>query len=349
MKKYLYILILSALFISCGDKKEPVTEKPKEYSLTADTSDLKTTPFDDKSLKDIQLQYRLKKGDKNVYRLTSINQEEAIISAGQTMSQKILEKRGYIITTEIKDVEPDNTLEVAFTFESVSVDADVDGQKLNYQSGKKIDSLDRKKFSEFEALYQNNFSARISPNGDVVELFKIDKIISKMISLTGLKDSVNVEQKKMVQEQIEMTVLRPIVSQIFRKLSTDKVSLNSEWSFPQPTVDLQLFTLDNTYLFKLLSFEKLNDDVIAVMDAGLKTKVNINPEAKKNKIDVKQPKYSADGKVYFNATKNLIQKSITQIRFDIEVTAPMQTQTGQVILGSRIQKKLNKNITELLN
>ncbi|MHC1739332.1 MAG: DUF6263 family protein [Ignavibacteriaceae bacterium] len=349
MKNYVVLVLFLALaIIGCDNKETSPEGEDKNYSLEEDTTSLKTEGLSSDAVKDVVLEYKLKKGDKFTYRVSAYSSEEATVKGPQIMSQTISEERTYIIETEIKEVESDKSLDVSFLIKSIRVEALIDGNKVSYLSGSKIDSADIKKFAEYEGLYKNSFGARLTSSGEILELYKLDKIVNKMLEITGLKDSVTAEQKSQIKEQLDMGSLRLIVSQIFRKLTSDKVSVNSEWSAPQPTVDIQLLKLDNTYKFKINAFEKFDDDILAVIDAGVESKFTINPDAKKAGFDVKQPKFIAHGKVYFNTTKNLIQKSVSQIDFDFMVSGPVPTQTG-TIQASRYQKKSSRNTVELLD
>jgi len=349
MKKIVVLLsLLTIAFIGCGDKETSPETEVKNYSLKADTSSLKTEKLSAEEVKDVQLAYNLKKGEKFTYRFSSLSSEEAIVKGPSVMSQSISEERTYIIEMEVKDIESDKTLDVSFYIKSIKVEAFIDGQKISYVSGNKIDSTDAKKFAEYEGLSNNSFGARLKNNGDILELYKLDKIVNKMLEVTGLTDSISATEKEQIKQQLDMGSLRLIVSQIFRKFETGKISLNSEWATPQPTVDLQILTLDNTYIFKIDSFEKLDDDILAVIGAGVESKFKISPDAKKAGYNVKEPKFLAHGKIYYNVTRNLIQKSVSQIDFDFTMTGPVPTQNGTVQL-SRYQKKSTRNTLELLD
>jgi len=349
MKNYIVFgLFLTLAFFGCENKDTTPENTEENFSLKEDTTSLKTEALTPDAVKDIVLEYKLKKGDKFTYRVSAYSSEVATVKGPQTMSQSISEERTYIIETEVKEVESDKSLDISFLIKSIKVDAIVDGNKISYLSGSKIDFADIKKFAEYEGLYKNSFGARLTSSGEIIELYKLDKIVNKMLEITGLKDSISLEEKKQIKQQLDMGSLRLIVSQIFRKLTTDKVSVNSEWSTPQPTVDIQLLKLDNSYKFKINAFEKFDDDILAVINAGVESKFTINPDAKKAGFDVQKPQFNAQGKIYFNTTRNLIQKSVSQIDFDFMVSGPVPTPTG-TIKASRYQKKSSRNTVELLD
>jgi hypothetical protein len=344
MKQVISILLVFFIFFGCSKKSEESTNKT--ISMAADTSDLKTTPIDD--LKDVYLTYKLEKGKTYKYKLTTISNDIQTILADTTIKQDVSQTISYLIKLDVKDVDSEGIMELDITFQKIKLNAIANAKTFNYESGTKMDSAEKSKYTEYDALVNNTFSARINKVGEIIEIFRADKIANKVIELRGLKDKVTSEEKLYLQTEITNIAIKPILSQIFRKLPEKKVSKDTTWEFPQAQANLQVMTLESTHTFKLKSFEKYEDDKIALIEGGINAKYTINPEAKKNNIEVKKPNFTAEGKIYFNYSKNLLQKSKTRTTLKVELSMQAPTNKGLQKM-SREQFTINTNILELIS
>jgi len=205
----------------------------------------------------------------------------------------------------------------------------------------------RERYLDYESLINNPFTARISKTGDIVEVFKADRIVNKILELRNLKDSVSIEEKKSFQQEIIESALKPLITQIFRKLPDKSLAKDSSWSFQPPALNLQIVEFDNSQNFKIIDFKSFNENKLAVIDATVKSKARISPQAKQNNIAVKNPDYYANGTIYFNLDKGLIQKSKTKTTLNLEMSMNMPTQKGMQKV-TRKQSTINTNILEFL-
>ncbi len=348
MKKLFALMLIPMLmFISaCGDSTE---EKPvSEEVFTFDSTDIKTERIDEGQFSNLNLEYKLEKGKIYKFRLTSISEDVQSLKADTTLTQKVVQTLTYIVSVETKNIEDDKTIEADITFNSVNLDADANGKKHKYHTGQKLDSLEREGFLEYEAIIGNPFSARISHKGEILEIFRADKITNKLLELRGYLDSVSAEDKKLFQQDIVEGALKPIVHQIFRKLPDNNVAKDSNWSIVQPPINLQVFAFENIHTFQIAGFEKFDGNNLVVIDAGLKSKTILSDDAKKNNIEITDTKYTAGGKLHFNIDKGLFQKTKTNIYLNVNMSAMAPTPTGGVQKITRIQKTKNTNILEYL-
>ncbi len=346
MKKFSLIVLALIIFFGCGKKKEEVPQVKNEI-LTFDSSDIKAPSIDPNSIGKVNLEYRLEKGKKYDFRLTSISQETQTIVADTIIANNVEQTIIYKLNLDVKDIDPENIMEIEFNFNSIKLDANANGKKFTYQSGTKLDSLDRERYLDYESLINNPFTARISKTGDIVEVFKADRIVNKILELRNLKDSVSIEEKKSFQQDIIEGALKPLITQIFRKLPEKSLGKDSSWSFQPPNINLQIVEFDNSQNFKLIDFQKFNENKLAVIDATVKSKAKISEQAKQNNITVKNPAYFAGGTIYFNLDKGLIQKSKTKTTLNLEMSMNMPTQKGMQKV-TRKQSTINTNILEFL-
>lgn len=346
MKKLSLVILALIIFFGCGEKKEE-TPQLKNEVLTYDSSDIQAPSLDPNSIGNVNLEYKLEKGKSYNFRLTSIAKEMQTIEADTIMANNVEQTIIYKLILDVKDIDPEKIMEIEFNFNSIRLDAIANGKKFTYQSGTKLDSIDRERYLDYESLINNPFTARISKTGDIVEVFKADRIVNKILELRNLKDSVSIEEKKSFQQEIIESALKPLITQIFRKLPDKSLAKDSSWSFQPPALNLQIVEFDNSQNFKLIDFQKFNENKLAVIDATVKSKARISPQAKQNNIAVKNPDYYANGTIYFNLDKGLIQKSKTKTTLNLEMSMNMPTQKGMQKV-TRKQSTINTNILEFL-
>lgn len=349
MKK-LYALLMVVLFFAagCGNNEEGKSPEASSDLLNYDSTEIKTTSLDESSVGTVNLTYKLVKGSTYNFRLTSLADENQTIKADTTIEQKVHQALTYLLSLKVNEVESDGVMEIEFNFKSIKLDATANGKKFTYLSGSKIDSADKERYKEYEAMVNNPFTVRLDAYGEILDIFRADKIVNRILELQGVKDSVTADEKRLFQQDVVDGALKPMVAQIFRKFPKTPVGKDTVWSYSMPPANLQLFTLTSKQNFKLSSFEKFKDDNLAVVIADVTSTYKINDQAKKNNVDVKNPNYTADGKIYFNLSKGLIQKSITSTTMHIQFSVDMPTPKGTKQRVSRSQKTINKNILELL-
>ncbi|MCX6149836.1 MAG: DUF6263 family protein [Ignavibacteriales bacterium] len=346
MKKILIVIIASLLLISCGKK-----DKPEENKTTAtpDTTGVLNTVKDDAPPKDVAISYQLLKDKKYTYRLTSISNTTQSVISDSTMKQNLKQTISYIFELNVTDVDADKVMDIKINLSSVNLTADANGQKITYQSGTKMDSLQRLKFLEYEAVVNNPFAIRLDQKGEILEIYRVDKIVNKFLTLQGLKDSVTIEQKKQFQTNISETALKPLIQQIFRTLPKNKVGKDSTWT-NQYTTRLGVFEIDNIAKYKLTDFAKLNDERLAVVDAGLDIVARGKNKVSENGVnyDFKKPEATGSGTIYFNLNKGCIEKSKTSTTLKMSLTMNMPKTPRGPMKATRNDFMLNTNVLELL-
>ncbi len=341
MKYFLSTLLIAFLLIGCGNKKEEAASNNK---TGVDTTDIKTIPVENPNQQFV-LRYKFQKNKTYKYRLTAISTDSINIQADSTIHQNIHQNISYLIELNLANMDKDSVMELNCTFKHVKLDADANGQKFNYESGVTKDSATISHYPEYQALIDNPFSVRINKLGEILEIFRADRITDSFLKLKGYTDSVSTEQKNTLRNNIVDGALKPLLILIFRKIPEKPVAKDSTWSFTQQPGKLMVFEIQNTNTFKVDNLEKMNNDKIATIQAGLK--VNISGKQKVTDrgatYEFQKPITEANGKIFFNITEGYIQKSKTTTR--IEVSYKMEA-PGQK--GTKSEVILNTNIVEFL-
>jgi len=348
--KYLFSIALMFLFfVGCGDNKDKVQNSNQDKNiLKVDSSDISTSPVENPS-ENFFMRYALELNKDYKYRIATLSNNQQVITFDSAITQFIKQDIIYIITAKPVELDSDSILKVLCTFNSIKLEANSNGQSISYQSGIKLDSLDALRFANYEALINNPFNVRINSNGEIIEVFKTDKIISKYLNLQNLKDSIGIEEKNVLKEQISLGAIKPLLSQIFMKLPDKSFAKDSSWTVSQSPAPFLIFTLKNDNVYKIGSLEKYKDDKVAVINAQLKSEVSGSTNITEQGVNYKftKPISEANGKIYFNVDKGYVQKSRIKSKLFVSFTMEGDTPTGKK-KGFQSQTLEYTNIVELL-
>ncbi len=345
--KYISALLFAVIILAgCGDKTE---QKPADNTnkFTFDSTDIKAAQVEDPT-ESFQLRYRFEKGTKVSYRLTTIANDNQTIEADTIMQQKVNQNIIYLFDLSGIDKDADNIFELECNFTSIRLDAQAGSQSFTYESGK-ADSADRVRYSEYEAMLNNPFRIRISDLGEIVEISRVDRIVNKYLTLKGYADSVTAEEKNMLKREIIEGAIRPLMIQVFREVPQHDLAKDSLWTKAQPETQFMIFKTQNTNKYSVENLQLLDDDKIAVINAGLDTKITGDTKFSDRGVNYQfeKPKTEAEGKIFFNITDGLIQKSKTKTFIDLFYTMEMDTPQGKQ-KGSKKESIENVNILERL-
>jgi len=351
MKNLLIIASLSlAIFISCQKEKTNEEQKaPEEVASTFDSTALATTSVDESEDQSFFFRYKFVPGETFKYRLTTISEREQSITADSTMKDNLNQTIIFIMNFKTLSLDADSVAELECTFSSVNLKANANGIAVNYQSGAKMDSTERQKFPEYESLLNNSFNLRVGKQGEIIDIYKIDKIMNKFLSLRGLLDSLTAQDKVMAQQELTNRSIKPLLAQIFREVPEHKMAKDSTWSYKRESLPILVFQVDYENLYKVETLEMLGNEKLAVINGVVKTKVSGKETHSERGINYKfnKPITTAGGKIYFNLNKGLIQKSRSQTNLQNSYTMEMPTPEG-VKKASAKEVSTNVNVIELL-
>jgi Family of unknown function (DUF6263) len=331
--KYLFLIIFTISFLTGCSKKE---EKPlvNKNQFATDTSGLKTVPVSNPN-EAFSLKYTYQKGKKYQYRISSFSSDMETMKTDSTMTQNFKQNSVYILELTPLETDQEGTFEISAVISSIKIDAWMDGQKITYESGAVKDSTEKIKYSQYEALAKNPFSIRVSKLGEILEIMRVDKILSKFFEINVKANAMNSEQKAALRMNFIEGLLRPIFVQIFRQIPNHGLAKDSTWSITQPTVEAMVFKIENKNVYQISNLEKLGDDKIAIIEGTIKTAITGNNKAvdKGVSYDFTKPVVTASGKIYFDITKGVIMKSKvntkTNTHFTMEAPSPKGTQKGE--------------------
>jgi len=351
MKNLLIITSLSLLlFFSCQKEKSTEEQKvPEEITSTFDSTALATTSIDESEDQSFFFSYKFAAGESFKYRLTTISEREQSITADSTMTDNLSQTIIFIMNFKILSLDADSVAELECTFSSVNLKANANGIAVNYQSGAKMDSTERQKFPEYESFVNNPFNLRVGKHGEIIDIYKIDKIMNKLLSMRGLTDSLTTQEKVMAQQDLTNRSIKPLLAQIFREVPEHKMAKDSTWTYKRESMPIVVFQVDHENLYKVEKLEMLGDEKLAVIDGIVKTRVSGKQTYSERGVNYQfeKPVATAGGKIYFNLNKGLIQKSRSQTSLKNSYRMEMPSPEG-IKKASAKEVSSNVNVIELL-
>jgi len=330
------------LFFGCGEKESSVPEAGKDkYSI--DSSEIVMEPADNPG-EQFMMEYRFVKGDPYDYRISMISDVSQVTTADTTVSMSVHNSRVYLLRLTPREIDNDGTVDLECEITSAKLEMEGNGNKVTYVSDTIKTAGDKEKFAEHHSLINNPFSIRLNKRGEILEIYKADKLVNSFLEYRNLKDSATAEDKNNLKTQIIETMLKPLLIQIFREVPEKSIAKDSIWTVKQPSRQVLSFQLDQTSRFKIKDLEKLKDNKIAVISADLDTKVTGESRHTEQGVsyNFSKPVIFATGTIYFNVDNGFVHKVRTETSYETFISAEGPTPKG-------IQKMTKKEIIKNLS
>lgn len=341
-KIFQIISVLSVVIVAFGCAKK----EEKKNSSASSTANYQSVDMNGQK---VLLKYQFKKGEKLRYKLTTITNSLETIQTDSLMKTSADQTLNYFFDMEVLDVDKDNVAELGVNISAVTFNANINGQKFNYDSKASTSKEEKLKFLEYETIVNTPFRARISPKGEVLEVSRIDKMVEKMNSLQPQKQDLPVEQKAALTKNLGEQAIRPITQLLFREMTTGAVGKDSSWIKSYPGT-LGVFTMENIAKFKVEDFVKVGDDKAAKLSADLSIKWSGDKKGNQNGINYNfaEPKVSGGGTILFNIDKGKLIKGETATNVEMSVQLETKNSLQKSMKTTRKNITTNKNIVELL-
>ena len=348
MKYFAAVTLAFLLLAGCSKKNEQSSPNNDTNKYQVDSSDIKATPIN-ASNESFTLEYKFPKGKTYQYRLTTITHDDQTIKMDTTLHSNIVQNIIYLIDLTPVSVDKDGVIEFNLMFKSVKLNATANGKEFNYESETTTDSSEIKKYAEYKALTGSDMGLRVSKKGEILDVFRTDKVVNNFLGIKGYTDSVNVMQREQLKSNMIDGAIKPLLFQIFRMIPDHKMTTDSSWTFKQPPSQMMIFRIQNTNTYKITGLEQYGDNKLAVISAGLITDISGNNKVTQQGItyNFQKPATSAGGKLYFNLNDGCIQKAKTyttvDISYSMEGKGPRGMQRGtkeEVIKNNYILERL---------
>jgi hypothetical protein len=310
-----------------------------------------TKTYESVTLKDqsISLRYNFEKGDKYSYKLSTITNALENIQADSLITSNSNQNLQYIFNIEVLEVDEDKIAELAINISSVKVSADINGQKISFDTKANPSKEEQEKFLEYSAISNSPYRARISPKGEVIEVSRLDKMIDKMISLQPQQQKLSTEERAQLAKNLSNAAVRPMTQLIFRELPENQVAKDSTWERRYPS-QMTVFTLENIAKFKVDDFIEIDGDKAAKISTDLSVTYTGNKKGEQEGVQYAfdDPKMSGSGLIIYNIDKGILIKSETTTKVEISVEVLAKDSMQKLRKTKRKETSTNKNIVELL-
>lgn len=316
-----YIIILcsfSIILSGCGKKEDPATEKNKSETAGSSNSDL--VKKDDKGTK-VSLALKPKKGDLFHYKMNAktTSKEKSPMTGDKevTSSQDIY----YYYTEEVNDITSAGIITFKIKFDSINIFSTVSTKdstvNLKYNSNIKDSVYSKPDFIQYNSIMHEEFFARVSQNGEISEIYGMEKIYENMYKSLG--DTLTKEQKQTLKDSFGNDAIKAVIQQQFQMFPDNEVYQDSSWTRSYET-QILIFPVRNILSYKLKEIKQENNQYMLAIDAELSVDF-IEKEIKDKQMTykVEDVKTGGKGNITFNLSKGCVVKKMTNTNIDLNM------------------------------
>lgn len=342
MKKSIILAIIISIF-ALGCKKESEKKEPESEIKVIDTTNIKPI----KVQENISLIYDLNKNTDMKFKLTTYQKSSQTLHLDSLVTGYVEQNVEYFVNASIKEKESNGNLAIDFSIEKVKANIKSStGESLNYDSDNPpTDSLKKLQTKTFDVIAKANFSARISPTGEILDIYRIDSIIDKLIAEAPRKPST--EERFQITNDVSQGLIRPLIQQIFRNVTNKKLNIDSVWTQTY-TTQLSVFEIENTATYRVAKIFESTGKRLVEVEGSLKINAKGKQDYTEGNINYKfyKPRVTGISKSYFDLDKKCFRSSVADVTFELVVD---MAQKGNPKTYKRTEIIQTKNSVLLLN
>lgn len=337
--------VFVALMQGCGKKDEPVNDKSKDSGSTGNVNaDL--VKKDDKGTK-VTLALKPKKGDILKYKMNAktTSKEKSPMTGDKEMSSS--QDINYFYTEEVNDVNSSGIITYKIKFDSINVLSSVSTSdssvSMIYNSNIKDSVYAKPDFIQYNSIMNEEFYARVSPNGEITETYGLEKVYENMFKSLG--DTLSSDQKESLKESFGKDAIKAVLQQQFQMFPEKEVYQDSSWTRSYET-QILIFPVRNILSYKLKDIKEENKQTLLIIDADLSVDF-IQKELKEKQMSykVEDVKTGGKGNIVFNLSKGCtaLKETTTSIDLGMKISAGGQSvKTTQNVLTELKVELLSK-------
>lgn len=335
MLKNLTYLFISLLLISCSsEKKNETAERQTNHPI------LNSNVF---------MGYKLKRGDSNKFRLTTNTSQTQELITDTLLTSNSDQTEIYILDTEVISANKDSLNEIKVNISQIDMTGNMNGRRLEYHSGKANSKEIKSMFGEYEILLNSPFRVYFGPDGAIVKVSDIDKIINNLTKASGREVNLSDTEKKSLSNQVSESILTPVCQQVFRRIPNKMMEINSTWEIKQESA-LATFQVTNTATYTLKKINLVDGDTLIYISASLIGKARGQNTMKDENAAYffHQPKITGHGEIIYNLSKGIFQSSDVSVKIDLLIDITTKDESGNSINVKRRDITHNNYKVELL-
>src|SRR4030095_2998288 len=323
MHKYFALKIITAVIIiyvyGCGDKKDDKTNKDNK-----NTTDLvKKDSITGKEM--VQMKYVVKKGDKFSYKMVAktSNMENSPATEGKEVKQD--NEINYYYMKEVTDVDGSGIITYKVNFDSINIASQMGAQNVKYNSNLNDSIKQNPAFMQYNAVINNPFYMRVSPSGEISDVYGLEKIYENLCKSLG--DTLKESDKQQIKESFGEESIKEILQQEYQICPKDPIAADSSWMKSFNTTVL-FFEVVNNAKYTLKGIEDKKGQKIINVDALLNTEFKSKEATERGmKVSIEHSETSVSGRISLNLSRGCVssKQTTTTMRLDLKLSAQGQT------------------------
>lgn len=323
------------LLQGCGKKEEPVNDKPKS-EISSDGANADLLKKDSLGTK-VSLVLKPKKGDILRYKMNAktTSKEKSPMTGDKEMTS--MQDIYYYYSEEVNDVTSSGIITYKIKFDSINIVSTISSSdssvSMTYNSNIKDSAYSKPDFIQYNSIMNEEFFARVSPNGEISETYGLEAVYEKMFKALG--DTLTNEQKESLKDSFGKDAIRAVLQQQFQIFPENEVYMDSTWVRSYET-QILIFPVKNILSYKLKEVKSENKQNMLFIDADLDVDF-IEKEIKDKQMSykVEDVKTGGKGSIVFNLSRGCLTKKETTTNIDLGMrisAGPQSVKTSQTVL-----------------
>lgn len=339
LKVLLVMITAGALLTGCGDKKSKDGESSKSgNSGSGANADL---VIKDSIGTKASLIMKPKKGDVFRYKMNAITSSKEKSPMTKDKEITSIQNIDYYFSEEVNDVATTGIITYKIVFDSINIVSSMatgdSTVSLTYSSNIKDSVYSKPDFIQYNSIMKEEFFARVSPLGEVSEIYGLEKVYENMYKALG--DTLDDAQKETLKNSFGKEAIQAVLQQQFQIFPENAVYKDSSWTRSYDT-QIIIFPVKNILKYKLLDIKNTNNDNIVKIDADLSVEF-MNKDVKDEKMSYKVEEEQTGGKgtIEFNLSKGCLVSKQTKTNIDLKIKLAAGGQS--IISNQNVETSLN--------
>lgn len=310
------ILVSFSLTGSGCDNKPKDENQSNSGSTSGGASELIVK--DEKGTK-VSLLLKPKKGDTFRYKINAktTSSEKSPLTGDKEMTSE--QDINYFYTEEVNDVTSSGIITYKIRFDSINIVSSVKSADssvtLVYNSNIKDSVHSKPDFLQYNAIMHEEFFARVSPQGEISEIYGLEGVYDKIFK--GLGDTLTSEMKNELKNSFGKEAITAVLQQQFQMFPQSEVYQDSTWNRSYET-QILIFPVKNILTYKISDIKEDKGKTVVTIDADLAVEF-IEKEFKDKGMSYKAEEINTGGrgKIMFDITRSCVVKKETTTNIDL--------------------------------
>ena len=200
-------------------------------------------------------------------------------------------------------------------------------QKIKYNSNVNDTVKTNPAFIQYNAVMNEPFFMRVSPNGEITDLYGLEKIYDNLFKALG--DTLKDEDKQTIKDTFGKESIKEIMQQEYQVFPKNDVMPDSSWQRSYNTQVL-FFEVSNNAKYILKSVT----DKDGIKSANIEAQLNVeflSKEAKEQgvKFKIDKAETGGSGKITMNLNRGCITAKETNTNLNLELSLSAQGQSAK--------------------